>query len=53
MIAKKERIGFLEAGSVAMERGIVSEDDWDLIRQMAESPSPAEMTAASRMQRRE
>ena len=51
MIAKKERIGFLEAGSVAIERGIVSEADWDLIRQMADSPSPAEMAAASRMQK--
>lgn len=51
MIAKKERIGFFEAGRMAIERGIVSEDDWDLIRQMADSPSPAEMAAASRMQR--
>lgn len=32
LAARVERIGFLEAGREAVARGLVSLDDWDLLR---------------------
>ncbi|MFK4045793.1 hypothetical protein ACI2KH_12610 [Roseomonas mucosa] len=42
LIARRQKVGLLEAGAEAVERGVASAEDWSLIREMANAPSEAE-----------
>ena len=42
LFCQKHRLGFLEGGAEAVATGLISAEDWDLIREMANGPSEAE-----------